>query len=159
IYFQFVSSQPENAPTQYGFKIFANTSGDPSSTNLFRWKFTGTYRVETHPELQTDPAGEARVPNPPACSGYIVVNRTLIQQVGPCDCCICWPSLVNDQPYLSDKNLSSTGKSLGTDMGYVPVEYWTFYDKVMVTIRQMSLTQSSFDYWKIVRDQLSGATS
>ncbi len=130
-----------------------------SRHNLFRWKFAGTYRVETHPELQTDPAGEGRVPDPPACSGYIVVDRFSTQQVGPCECCICWPNIINDQPNLNENSLSSSGKYIGTEMGYVPVEYWTFYDKVMVTIRQMSLSQNSFYYWKVVGDQLSGATS
>jgi hypothetical protein len=158
VYFQFVSTQGENAATQYGFNIFANTSGDPGSENLFRWRFTGTYRVETHPELQTTTAGEGRVPDPPQCSGYVSTGGS-IQQVGPCECCICWPSLINSLPNLSDNNLSPNGKYLGTQMGYVPVEYWTFYDKVMVTIRQMSLSQSAFNYWKIVRDQLTGSTS
>jgi hypothetical protein len=158
VYFQFVSSLSSDGTTQYGFKIFANTSGDPSGENLFRWRFTGTYRVVTHPELQSDPAGEGRVPNPPACSGYIYVQG-LFENVGPCECCTCWPNIINSQINLSDNNLSSTGKYTATAMGYVPVEYWTFYDKVMVTVKQMSLSQSAFNYWKIVRDQLGGATS
>jgi hypothetical protein len=158
VYFEFVSSHDQSGAETYGFNIFSNFSGYPQGNNLFRWKFAGTYRVETHPELQTEPAGEGRIPDPPPCSGWVYASHTL-SKVGPCECCICWASLTEQLPEISDSQVSVNGQFKNIQVGFVPVEYWTFFDKIMVSVRQLSLSQSEYDYWRIVRQQLEGGGS
>jgi hypothetical protein len=41
-------------------------------------------------------------------------------------------------------------------VGYVPVNYYTFYEKYRVQILQMSLSKNAFEYWKAVRAQKDG---
>ena len=160
IYYQFDITQPENAPTKYGFRIFADFSGYPQGENLFRWQFRGTYKVETRPELRTQPAGEGRVPDPPPCSGWVYNIRTrVLNQVGPCECCECWSSLYEQTPLISDNSISLSGQFKNIEVGYVPVDYWEFYDKTMITVKQLSISPTEFNYWKLVRQQLVGSSS
>jgi hypothetical protein len=155
IYYTFERYQPLSGSPKYQFRIFVNTTGEPKGDNLYRWKFTGTYKVETHPEQQTTPAGEARIPDPPACSGY---NKKL-EQVGPCTCCTCWVNLINTLPKVSDSKLSSGAKFTDIEVGLVPVEYWTFFEKMQVQVEQISLSPIVFNFWKTVADQKEGAST
>lgn len=160
VYYEFVSIQPDNAPTKYGFRIYADFSGYPQGENLFRWRFTGTFRVQTHPEARTVPAGEGRVPDPPVCSGWVYSRFAGLNQVGSCGCCECWPSSLTEQlPLLSDNAVASNGQFKKIEIGYVPLDYWTMFDKTMVTAKQLSISPTEFNYWKIVDQQSTGGTS
>lgn len=148
VYYEFESHQPDNAPTKYGFRIFADFSGYEGSVNLFRWKFFGTYYVITHPEM---------LPEPPPCTGFVFDRfKRKFVQIDTCTCCKCWPSFVEEFPLLSDNSLSSTGQFKRIEVGYVPVGYWTFFDKTMVVVKQLSISQLEFDYWKSIRQQMIG---
>ncbi len=128
---------------------------------IFRWQFRGTYRVETHPELRTEPAGEGRVPAPPPCSGWVYnkFTRGPLTHIGPCECCECWPSLYEQYPLISDNSISLNGQFKNVEVGYVPVDYWEFYDKTMITVKQLSISQRELNYWKLARQQLVGSSS
>lgn len=159
VYVEFVTIKNSDATTTYGFNVFADfKDNEEGNDNLFRWRYKGTYRVETQPELRTQTAGEGSVPWPPECSGWVYSNRNLYQ-VGDCTCCICWPSFVDNTPLLNDEQLSVNGKHTHVRIGFVPVQYWTFFDKVRVEARQLSLNRSAYTFWKTVRDQKDGATS
>ncbi len=155
IYTTFEKYQPLSGTPKYQFRVFANTTGDPATDNYYRWKFTGTYKVETHPEMRTVTAGEARIPDPPACSGY---TKTL-EQVGPCTCCTCWANLINTVPVISDTQLVSGGKFTNIEVGLVPVEYWTFFEKMQIQVEQISLSAAAYSYWKTVAEQKAGGSS
>jgi hypothetical protein len=155
IYHTFEKFEPLSGPAKYQFRIYINSSGEDKSENLFRWKFTGTYKVQTNPELRTRSAGEVRVPDPPACSGF----NTLLEQVAPCQCCTCWVNMLDAKPKVNDNVTTLNGSYRNVEVGVVPVEYWTFFDKVQLEVKQMSLSRAAFNYWKIVQDQKEGSTS
>ncbi len=155
IYYTFEKFEPLSGSAKYQFRIYINSNGEDKGENLFRWKFTGTYKVLTNPELRTRSAGEVRVPDPPACSGF----NTLLEQVAPCKCCTCWVNMPDAKPKVNDNVTSLNGSYKNVEVGIVPVEYWTFFDKVQVEVKQMSLSRAAFNYWKIVQDQKEGSTS
>ncbi|MBI3220285.1 MAG: DUF4249 domain-containing protein [Bacteroidetes bacterium] len=155
IYTTFEQYQPLSGSPKYQFRVFANTTGEVGGNNYYRWKFTGTYKVETHPELRTVTAGEGRIPDPPACSGY----TKNLDQVGPCTCCTCWADLINTIPVISDARLVSDGKFTNIEVGLVPVEYWTFFEKVQIQVEQISLSPAAYSYWKTVAEQKAGGSS
>lgn len=160
VYYEFLSTQPDNAPTKYGFKVYSDFNGYPQGENLFRWTFTGTFRVQTHPEARTTPAGEGRIPDPPACSGWVYSRFTGLNQIGSCSCCECWPSSLTEQlPLLSDNTIALNGQFKKIEIGYVPLDYWTMFDKTMITAKQLSISQAEFDYWKIVDQQATGGSN
>jgi hypothetical protein len=158
IYYDFEKFQPESSPTQYQFRVFIDSKGEQNGENLFQWKFTGTYRVLTSPQLRVKLLGENIVPDPPVCSGYQNISGDVIK-VGNCECCECWVNFVNKKPTVSDNQIISGNEFKNVEVGVVPVEYWTFYDKVQVEVKQLSLSRIAYDYWKTVRNQKDGASS
>src|SRR6185369_10100833 len=62
-------------------------------------------------------------------------------------------------PLINDNSISLSGQFKNIEVGYVPVGYWEFYDKTMITVKQLSISQTEFNYWKIVRQQMVGASS
>ncbi len=155
IYYRFEKFEPQTGPTQYQFRFYINSRGEDQGENLFRWKFTATYKVQTNPELHTRSAGETRVPDPLPCSGFNIS----LEQIGPCECCTCWVSRLESRPKVNDNTIISDGSYKDVEVGIIPVEYWIFFDKVQVEVKQMSLSRAAFDYWKIVQDQKEGSTS
>jgi hypothetical protein len=155
IYYEFEKYQPLSGSPRYQFRVFINSTGESLGNNLYRWKFTGTYKVETHPELRTQSAGQGRIPDPPPCSGY----TKSLEQIGPCECCVCWVNLINTTPKVSNHKLVSGEKFNNIEVGLVPVEYWTFFEKVQIEVEQISLSVSAFNFWKTVSDQKEGSSS
>jgi hypothetical protein len=178
IYYEFESHQPVDAPTEYGYRIFIDAHNDPGNDNYLRWKFTGTYVVETLPQYNIHSVPPA-CPTPGClsycplpCSGYAYVNGELkkgyaynpktnmIEYTGvECTCCRCWVTPREDKPKVSDNQISKNGKFVKVEMGYVPINYYTFFEKYRVEIRQMSLSRAAFDYWKVVQSQKEATNS
>jgi hypothetical protein len=162
-YYEFEEYQPEKEKTKYQFRVFIDSRGEAEGNgeNHFLWKLTGTYRVQTRPDLHFDlkPGMVAKAPRP--CSGYILDPATnSIGYIGPCECCQCWADIVSSyKPNVSDSYIVANNKFNRVDMGVIPVEFWHFWDKTLVTVEQFSLSKTAFDYWKTIRDQKEGATS
>lgn len=141
VYYELISFKPADGPTEYGFNIYLDSHTANNSDNYLRWKFTGTYKIKTNPELHTRRVGEATVPDPLAC------------------CEICWLTQFEDKPKVSDNQVISEGQFKKVFVGYVPINGRTFYEKYKVEVKQMSLTRNSFEYWKTVQAQLEGSGS
>ncbi len=158
-YWKFEQYQPTNGPTQYQFRFFIDANGNSEDDNLFRWKFNTTYLVETSPELHELKVGESTVPDPRSCSGHVFDGSKVFSTGEPCTCCTCWVTTIDPKPNVSSNQIYSGGEFKGVEVGAVPVEYWTFYEKAFIEITQMSLSSRASAYWKIVRDQKEGANT
>lgn len=177
IYYEFESHQPVDAPTEYGYRIFIDAHNAPGSDQYLRWKFTGTYVVETLPQYNIHAAPPACLVStcgycPLPCSGYAYVNGELkkgyaynpktnmVEYFGlECTCCRCWVTPREAKPKVSENQISKNGKFVKVEMGYVPINYYTFFEKYRVEIMQMSLSRAAFDYWKAVQSQKEGTNS
>ncbi len=136
------------------FNVFLDSKGAPGVSNYLRWRLTGTYKIETFPQLHMigsiSPTGTTVfVPDPLPCSG---------PPPAECICCKCWITDYN-APTVSDDQLISGSRFADVMIGIVPVTRRTFYDKYYIEAEQMSLTPAAFTYWKLVRAQTDGATS
>ena len=110
VYYEAVSFQPADAPTEYGFDIYMDSKGLPDSDNQLRWKFSATYLVKTFPELHVVPIGEGFAPDPLPCSSFRLVNGSVLPVPGKsCDCCTCWVTQFEDKPHISDNQFLSNG--------------------------------------------------
>ena len=160
-YYEFEQYKPEKDETKYQFRIFMDSRGNEEGKgkNFFLWKLTGTYRVETRPELHFIlTPGPVKDPRP--CSGFVLdLKSNTIGYLKPCECCQCWANLVDKKPNVSDGYIVANGKFNRVDMGVIPIEFWHFWDKTLVTVEQLSLSKTAFDYWKTIKDQKEGATS
>lgn len=156
VYYTFEKFSVDNGSPKYQFRIFLDSKGDVE--NQYRWKFIATYKVQTSPELHTTLVGEARLADPPACSGYIKDGKSGgIRYVNPCTCCTCYVSII--KPKVSTSQVLSDGQFKGVEMGAVPIDYWIFSEKVQVEIRQYSLSKAASRYWATVQAQKDGAAS
>ncbi len=158
IYYEFESVVPESGPTLNGFKIFIDAQSVGTTESFMRWKFSGTFRIETNPELHDVPCGQSRCPDPRPCSGHILTNLG-VTKVADCTCCVCWVNEIESRPLVSDNQFVSGGKFKKVQVGFVEVNEFTFFDKYQVGVEQMSLSRSAFDFWRAVQAQQEGTSS
>ena len=157
IYSTFEKYSTVNGASLYQFRIFIDAGGDVGGENLYRWKFTSTYKVQTNPELHTTSIGEARVPDPRQCSGYVSDGSGGIRQVGPCSCCTCHVS--QSSAKVSSSQIISSGKFKGVEVGIIPVDYWNFFEGTRIEVSQSSLSKIAANYWTTVQAQKEGSAS
>jgi hypothetical protein len=162
VYYEFQKNVSERGIASYYFRIFMDSRGEPEGENYFLWKLIGTYKVITSPDLHIiiQTPGPTIIRNPRPCSGAIIDKETGgLLYPNPCTCCQCWADLLGEKPNVSDNQIVANGKFNKVDMGIIPVEFWPFWDKTMVTVQQLSLSKTAFNYWKTIQDQKEGATS
>lgn len=147
------------------FNVFVDALAGEASEKYVRWRFTGTYKVDTYPELYltwTPPYTPYKDPRP--CSGYIVVSGPegsggLLEKIGDCTCCQCWVRLNESIPQLYDTQLIQGGEFKNIKVGEVPINGATFYDKFLIEVEQMSLTRTSFNFFSLIKNQKENASS
>ena len=157
VYYNFKEEKTVDGASKYGFDVFFNSTASPKS-NYYLWKFIGTYKYDTNPELYSEPCGEGRCPRPRPCSSYILDNGQL-RYIKNCSCCSCWSNLLNPDPIVSDNQFVQGGQFRGIRAMYVPLTQWTFMYKVHAQVNQMSLSRKAFTFWKGVKDQKSANAS
>lgn len=162
LYYEFESFEPLNEQTQYGFRFFADGSGLPDGDNLVRWKFTSVFELDTDPKLRlvACPGGApCSCQEPPPCSGWIVGTFGLVQ-VGDCTCCKCWITRQESKPHVGDDQFTAQRKAKKVEVGYIALDYFPFLKgKNRAEVKQMSLSRTAYDYWKIIQSQKEGAAS
>jgi hypothetical protein len=160
IYYEFQTKVSEKGTNSYQFRFFMNAQGEKDGENYFLWKMTGTYRVITSPKLYIVRSSDIYLKRPRPCSGFVLDPDTNeLVYVRPCECCQCWVDLVGEKPNVSDNYIVAGQKFNKVDMGVIPVEFWPFWDKVLINVEQLSLSQAAFSYWKTIQDQKEGALS
>lgn len=151
-----VSFQFEQRTSGDGFKIVADGIGVEGRDDFLRFRFVGTYEVETFPHLRTKNVEGLIVPNPYPCSGY--VDQGGLKKVGECTCCICWVNQYDVVPVLRNEQFGAEDRYAGVEVAFVPINGSTFYDKYHAEVQQLSLTEFAYDFWNLVRAQKLGAS-
>ena len=165
VYYEFESYQPTNGPTEHQYRIFVDAHQATTGDNYIRWKLNGTYVVETLPQY-------THCPTPPCtwcpadCSGYAWVNGELKEgyAINPdtqepeyviglkCTCCRCWVTPPEVKPRVNDLQFSN-GRFVKVEMGTIPVNFYTFFEKYRVQVIQMSLSRNAYNYWEAIEEQ------
>ncbi len=148
------------------FNVFVDSDAIPEEENFMRWRMEGTFRIVTNPELfEVDrPWFDLPIPRPRRCSGYVVAPNpsgrgTIVVQERPCECCECWVNVFEDSPNVSDDRLVANGQFRNIQVGTVPVNSVSFFDKYMVSVEQMSLTRTAYDFFRLVEVQRTNANN
>jgi hypothetical protein len=151
------ASDDDQLHPKNGFNIFLDADLDPGQHGLSRWRWTGTFEIETHPELRLKAVPGPIItwtPDPPACSGWVVPRGSkLAMQVGPCTCCFCWITQYNSTPLLSDKRFVANDIVRDVNIGFIPANKRYFYSKYYLDIDQMSVTPTAYEFWERVAKQ------
>lgn len=140
-------------------KIFLDGEGSGNDLTLLRWRWRGTYQVQTRPELKTKRNDEgAIVPDPIPCSGYVVNNVGILSRVSPCECCDCWPTEFNSNANASNnQTVNNTFNRIY--LGQIPIDQWRFLFKYHVEVEQLSVTPDVHRFWKLVQAQQQGGSN
>lgn len=166
VYYTFKKTGESSLGTgsNYGFDIFFDASSSVRDDFYYLWKFTGTFQVDTNPELYDDFPCSGNIDCPgcsvcniiPKCTGLRNIGTPLdpiFKRIGPCECCTCWYNIFNEEPIISDNQLLEFGRYKGIKAGHIPVHRWIFQHKVYAEVNQMSLSRQSFAFWKAIKDQ------
>lgn len=160
VYFEFkfaeaiVNGRPLEAD---GFNIYVNARGNEQH-NLLRWTWTGNYKVLTHPELEYGMPPRMPRPYAPApCSGYICADNPCfhIRMISGCACCTCYITQNQVVPMLSD-NLLANNVFQKYRVAFIPFVPRNFLEKYHVKIQQFTITESTYQFWKLVQSQITG---
>ena len=130
---------------------------------LTRWRFKITYEAETFPMwhiTENPPYDPLKDPFP--CSGYIVTEGPvfsggLVIKIGECECCNCWAEIYEPYPSLSDDAVINDGRYFNMKVGEVPISPAVFEKRAMITVEQMSLSQTAFDFFNLIESQKKNA--
>lgn len=160
LYYEFESYIPLADQTRYGFRFYIDATGIPGVDNFLRWKFTEVFEIDAVPKVHTTSRPDPCTPDPSRCSGWILGEFGLQRVSNDCSCCKCWVTRYEDKPHINDNQFVSNNKVKRVEVGYVPLEYFPFQKgKYRVEVKQMSLSQLAFDYWRIILSQKEGAAS
>ncbi len=166
LYFEFKSGEAivGGVPVQAdGFKIYVNAK-DNAQNSLLRWNWTGTYKVFSHPELEQIPLGHCCPPSllPEPCSGYVCADTVwcqTVKQIRPCHCCICYITETPSVPFLSDNVFISNTSFQHYPVAFLPFVARNFLEKYHLEVRQLTVSQSTYQFWKLVQSQINGASN
>ena len=125
---------------QTGLNVYATFQDDPAEQNFYMWQNSGTYQTITHPEnfLARDPlGGPAVIPAPKPCCSDCWVNETAD----------------NSLRLLKDNNVN--GNMISDLAAFVEDDGVRFADKYLIRIEQHSLSREAFQFFQLLRDQLS----
>lgn len=147
------------------FNIYVDADAGLREENYVRWKFNGTYKVVTYPELYMRHVPPYRPwKDPWPCSGYILVGGPegsggILLQVDTCECCTCWVRQNESIPQVSDNQLVKGNSFKRVKVGEVPITNATFHEKYLVEVEQYSLSRGAFEFFQLVKDQKVNAAS
>jgi hypothetical protein len=165
LYFTFNETYNEVGAALYSFDLLFDASYEEKINNHILWKFMGTFQAETHPELRRQDGcfwlDELTIPTKcnylPPCSGYRnegpMIKDPILLKKYDCTCCTCWYNLFNPSPILSDDHLAMGGRVTKVKAQTIPLNQWTLEHKIRLELSQMSLTRTTFRFWKAIRDQ------
>ena len=148
------------------FNVYIDSDAGPGFGNYVRWRYNGVYRIVTNPELKIEilPWSNLPRPIPRECSGFRTAGHPsgsgyILVQTKPCTCCECYVYQREIAPQLSDDLLIADKQFNNIKVGEVPINNITFFDKYLIEVEQMSLTQTAFDFFKLIRIQKTEASN
>jgi len=159
INYEFVEGNGAGLHEGDGFRIFADATGVPNQADLVRLRMVATYKVETFPQLRTKTEDGGKIPDPYPCSGYVRSDLGGLVKVADCTCCTCWVNKYDDIPSVTDEKFTTNDIFRSEEVGFVPANRRTLYEKIHVEIQELSLTPETYLFWKLVKAQKEGVSN
>ncbi len=141
---------------QDGIRVVFSSKGEPGAPNLFRWRWSGTYQVETFPSLRMKP-GPRKIlyADPFPCSGFIGNGPNLIF-VRPCECCTCFQTEYGKAIMITENSFFNADEFNNVQLTIIPYETTRLWFKYRMKLEQVSLDEEAYEYWRKVKAQEDG---
>jgi hypothetical protein len=143
---------------EYGFEMYVDSQAGENADFRFMWRTAMTYQVTTSPMDHKTACAGGQCADPLPCSGH-VIDRGFVVKVAPCTCCECWVTMYDDVPIVSNNDVAKNGIFKHVKAGRLPITGLTMAYKTHVEVRQYSLSQQAYDFWKAVKSQKEAAQS
>jgi len=134
VFFQYRSTPTLNpSVTNSGLDILVRFDDPLDERNFYMWEVDGEYRVFTNPELYRDPMSGALAPK---------------------DCCnVCY---ITDTGVSVDilSDIQVNGNTVVQKIGFLQDDRRRFQDQYRIEIRQFSITEAAFEFFRVLRNQL-----
>lgn len=114
---------------------------------LIRLRYSSIYEISTNPELFKTIRG----PEPRECSGYIFEG--VLEQIGPCTCCICYVESNSTVTKLYNSGLFPQTETVINELDFIKNEPGTFQIRFFIEVQQLSLTPEAYRFWSSVAAQ------
>lgn len=122
--------------TRYAVHVLLDAEDPASEKNYYMWRWKGTFRVSTQPWDYTEKVGGVRIPMPKDC------------------CETCWVTANTNSINVLDDRLNNGTNLKRHLVTRIPVTEQAFGFKYHLDVKQYSLSEAAFNYWRILKSQI-----
>jgi hypothetical protein len=158
VFFEFSPNEiinQDGSETMDAFKIYINSRGIAGNPNLYRWRWTGVFKVRSFPELYTIGGPNDVIPLTPVpwpCSGYVYQDK-ILKKISECECCTCWSYNYCTSALVSDNRFLIGNEFRKIEMGDIGITPMNFYERYYIEVEQLSVSEKIYDFWRLVESQ------
>lgn len=127
--------------TVHVVNVLVDTQDPALQQNYYMWQWQGTFRVSTQPWDYTEKIGGKRVAMPKDC------------------CETCWVTALTNSVNVKDDRLQNGGNLKRYRVTQIPVTEQRFGFKYHILVKQLSISEAAFDYWRILKAQIEAGGS
>ncbi|AKD02211.1 hypothetical protein PKOR_02520 [Pontibacter korlensis] len=138
---QQVLNEEDVEETIYMVDVLADAQDPAQEKNYYLWQWQGTFRVSTQPWDYSEKVRGIRVPMPKDC------------------CEVCWVTNSTNRVNVQDDRLINGGKINRHVVTQIPVTEQAFGTKYHIEVRQTSISEAAYDYWRILKAQIENGGS
>ncbi len=128
---------------------------------LIRLRYTTIHEISSNPELfeLNGPSPGTKIPSPKECSGYIYnFEDEILQQIGPCTCCICYVENNSTTTQIRDNRLLESGQTFLTELDFIEDVNGPFESRFYIEVQQLGLTENAYNFWQSISIQETNGT-
>lgn len=124
---------------EYGAEVYATFNDPADEQNFYLWRNKGVYRLEAFPQ------------------NFVMVNFFGVETPAPKPCCdICWVTELDGDPTLRIfKDFNFDGLSNTELVAFIQDDGFKYNEKYRITIDQLAISQSAFEFFNLINEQLS----
>ncbi|MER2996018.1 DUF4249 domain-containing protein [Pontibacter populi] len=127
--------------TEYVVDVFVDIQDPAEARNYYLWQWQSTFRVSTQPWDYSEKVGNVRVPMPKDC------------------CEICWVTNTTNTVNIQDDRLLNGANIKRHLVTSIPVTAQHFGTKYYLEVKQFSLSEAGYDFWRILKSQIENGGS
>ncbi|WP_276499081.1 DUF4249 domain-containing protein [Pontibacter litorisediminis] len=133
---QQILNEADVEETVYVVDVLLDAKDPATEKNYYLWQWQSTFQVNTQPWDYTEKIRGVRVPRPKDC------------------CEVCWVTSPTNSVNVQEDRLLNGGLLSRQVVTQIPVTEQAFGTKYHLEVKQLSLSEAAYDYWRILKAQI-----
>ncbi|PTX12294.1 uncharacterized protein DUF4249 [Pontibacter mucosus] len=138
---QQILNEADVEETIYMADVLVDAPDPAQEKNYYLWQWQSTFQVNTQPWDYAEKIRGVRVPMPKAC------------------CEVCWITSPTGSVNVQDDRLIDGGTLSRHVVTSIPVTEQAFGTKYHLEVKQLSVSEAAYDYWRILKAQIENGGS